>query len=255
MNWLKDKKNLPIVFGLVAVVVVAAVVIVLFVTKTIGGSPDVAAAPPPPASLSMPPRPAGAPMSSGFPQAQSGMMGTPPAGAPGSSYGAQASGHTQIASATTAEVGLNTPLNVRTGPDPFKFTQRDKIVKKMIVKAVNNFISSPDFPTENVVAPTVPPLPSETGAVAGFTAPVINSTNHEVTGILQSNGVSAILESNGQSTTVQPGSIVDGAKVISIQPDGMTLKSVDNGQIIKVPLGTGSDSTAITDISAYQVAQ
>jgi len=56
-------------------------------------------------------------------------------------------------------------------------------------------------------------------------------------GVLFGDGVYAILETNGKTEAVQPGDTVEGGKVISIEADGLTIKT-DDDRTIHVPLSS-----------------
>ena len=95
------------------------------------------------------------------------------------------------------------------------------------------------FDTSTVDVPSLPSGKAADNTVAAPT-PVTESANNRVSGIVQTGGVYAIMESNGESKTVQPGDTVDGYKIISIQPDGLTATKVDSGDTIHVPLSSTS---------------
>jgi len=61
--------------------------------------------------------------------------------------------------------------------------------------------------------------------------------------IFTDNAIKAVLETNGVSQQVQPGDAVDGGRVISIQADGLVLRTSDN-RLLRVPLSGASTGGA-----------
>jgi hypothetical protein len=84
------------------------------------------------------------------------------------------------------------------------------------------------------------------GDVAISSTPAQTALNgRRVSGIMFSNGVYALLEQNGQTYTVQPGDMVEGDRVLSIEADGIMMKTANN-VVIRVPLSEGdSGATAV----------
>ena len=215
-EWLKDKKNLPIVVGLGVTVLVLAVVAMLFEMNILPpkpSAPDVASVPlsgQPPGTLpgDMPPAPG--PPSNGAPPAVNPSAKTPAA--------------------------PSAPQNVAKGPDPF----RAPLAKPQI---------DPALKEASRVRNTLPPVfiqqytPPDQLAAQGTSnkSPAIDlapqvSTSMRMSGVVfTDNAIKAILETNGVSQQVQPGDLVDGGRVISIQADGLTLRTADN-HLMRVPL-------------------
>lgn len=225
MNIFKDKKNAPIVVGLVVIVAIAAVLFSLYATGNIGGSgsSDTAAVPAaasPTASVPAPPTRSGS------------IPGTPSAGpAPLPVQSAAASGK------PVAAASAKKPPLMLTTKDPFrlpKVKNEDPGASGRAVAALSRAqipaLSIASYRSRDSIKP-----PSSVSPIA---AP---NPNQRVSGVLYSNGIYAILETNGNSEAVRPGQAVEGGRVISIQSDGLTLLT-DNKQTVKVPLAPGSGS-------------
>jgi len=234
-EWLKDKKNLPIVAAIGALVLIGAIVLILFETGVLPPQPAptaVAVSSPnaaPPGVL-----PAGAPPSQMVP----GGMQTrsiPPGAAPGQA----------------AAAGLKTPappLNAAKGPDPFKvpgyhpFRVSQAAVDALRVRNALPLVFIQQYtPKDQLMLKTK----RGTQAVNPLTTTPEVSSSMRMSGVITSdNSIKALLESNGVSTQVQPGDTVDGGKVLSIQADGLTLRTSDN-RLVRVPLSgtpTGGNS-------------
>jgi hypothetical protein len=266
MNWIKDKKNLPIVAGLAGLVIVIAGV-AIFMTMNANNQTQITAAPPPgassypgapgrpgapgspspgaPAAPGAYPRSPGAP--SGYPGAPSGYPGAPSSfggapGAPGSGYGPAVPGSQAGAylgapgkpgTLGTPKAPIVTAQTVSKGPDPFKVPYVKPIPFKGRAPKDPRLAAIPDtkifrVPSDGgIVKPPVLPRPIR----------VVSNVGRRMSGALTSdaNGVYAILETDGASQAVQPGDRIKGGKVISIQSDTITVLTDDN-QTIKVPL-------------------
>ncbi|BDI31252.1 hypothetical protein CCAX7_33030 [Capsulimonas corticalis] len=265
MNWVKDKKNLPIVAGLAVLMIGAAIGVTVLVSQNSNSQ-----SPPPTGVASSAPgstypggpgRPGapsaypGAPGSSypgapspggGYPGAPApgGFAGAP--GAPGSGYGPSVPGAPATATAGVAgktpspngapQVPVVTAQTVSKGPDPFKvpfhppIKTPERALKDPIIAAVPNTKIWRVASDPTIIKPVVPKVRR-----------IASNLPRRMAGALMSdaNGVYAILETNGQAQTVQPGDRISGGKVVSIQSDAITVLTDDN-QTVKVPLSATS---------------
>ena len=246
-EWLKDKKNLPIIATIGALVLLGSIALILFETGAIGGSAPPTAAPPPVVSqrpgASVPAgglSPAGAPP----PPIPGRPPGIPPAGVPPGPSRPGASAAT-AAGAPRAPVG---PVNVTKGPDPFKVASY-RPPKSLNVALANLFrvrnIAPPvyiqSYPSQNKLVSSVTQGGKQNDALLELTPQV--SRNMRMSGVIfTDNAIKAVLETNGVSQQVQPGDSVEGGRVVSIQADGLVLRTSDN-RLLRVPLSgavTGS---------------
>lgn len=245
-EWLKDKKNLPVVIGVGAFVLIGAIVLILFEAGVLPPQPA-----PTPVAVASPNAPGaprlGAPPIAPPPQEQlvggaprlAGRLGSVPPGAlPAGAAPGQAAG----AKAAVA------PLNAAKGPDPFKVPGYHPFQASAAAASalrVRNalpvvFIQTYTPKDKLLISPTgggkLPPQITNTPEV---------STTMRMSGVITSdNSVKALLEDNGVTSQVQPGDTVDGGKVLSIQADGLTLRTGDN-RLVRVPLSgttTGGSS-------------
>ncbi len=235
-EWLKDKKNLPIVAAIGALVLIGAVVLILF---EMGILPPHSAPPPVAVLSSAPPGvlPPGAPP----PQMVPGGMppgALPPGAAPGQ----------PVASAAGAKTPAP-PLNAAKGPDPFKVPGYHPFrVSQASVDALRVRNALPPVFIQQYTPKDQLVLKTKQGAQAISplaTTPEVSSSMRMSGVITSDNSIKALLESNGVSTQVQPGDTVDGGKVLSIQADGLTLRTSDN-RLVRVPLSgtpTGGNSS------------
>jgi hypothetical protein len=268
MEWLKDKKNQPIVAGIGILILVLAIVAVLFETGVIGGSAQT----PPLTPIATSGYPGGtypgAPPNSGYPGGPSmtagypggtggmrspypGMPGAPGAmypgmpGAPGSMYpgmpgapgqmGVAAAG---VPGALTGKLSAGKPAaDVSKGLDPFNVPVKLGVnVPKPVRVAVNSMIPFEEIVKLKPSGTTQEPLTP--GHVPNILITPQESATMRVSGVVQtSTGVHAVLEASGRSQDVQPGDSVAGGKVVSIQSDGLMLRG-DDGTLVHVPLGS-----------------
>jgi len=134
--------------------------------------------------------------------------------------------------------GTTAPLDVANGPDPFKVPQPlpDKSLQTATTRGVSSLpqIPSPFLSTWQPPKPPAPPVaPNPVASTSSLLA------GRRMAGVLYGNGVYAILETNGKSQAVQPGDTVDGGKIISIEADGITLKTLDD-KVIKIPMSSST---------------
>ena len=227
MDFLKDKKNLPIVVGVAVAVLVLmggliAAELGLF---SGGGSPT-----PVPPSLANRggPTPGGPPMGAPTPGP---MPASAPAPGPMPMTASHAPGGRVMPGVKVAAALPPVVVDPTKGPDPFSIPgglkrqasngglnvlgmKGMKAPLRDILPAFNLFKLQPPAP------PPAPPLPVGTSATGP--APLVR-----VVGIVNAaDGIYAILEVNGQSQTVKPGdSLLDGSRVTAIQATSVTLRS------------------------------
>lgn len=229
MDWLKDKKNQPIV----AAIAVVVILVVGFGVYWFGFRPAGSSAPPMDQTAQVDPAggmpsgapPAGAPATPA-PGAMPGAMpgatpaaspapgaapapGTAPAATPGQAPATGAAG-TQVASIKPMETWRSDPFE----PIGYKPVKKGKQTPPIW-----------DFPFE--------PLPHRIHKVIDDKSggkPEIQQPSRRMAGILLNNRVYAILESNGSSQVVQPGDYTTDrlAMVERIESDRVVLKTVDS---------------------------
>ncbi len=240
-EWLKDKKNLPIVGTVGAVVLIGAIVLMLFETGVL---------PPQPA-----PVPVAASSTSAAPPLAPGVV--KPGGAPGSftpppmPYASATHGGiaprtmpgtvpTQASAAGAAAAKTPTPpLNAAKGPDPFKvpgyrpFHVSTALLNALRVRNAVPAVYIQQYTSRDKLLPGL--TRGKRRQPLGSLIPEVSSSMRMSGVITSDNSIKALLESNGVSTQVQPGDTVDGGKVLSIQPDGLTLRTSDN-RLVRVPL-------------------
>jgi len=185
---------------------------------------QVAAAPP----ANLPP---GAPAVPGAP----GIPGAPGATAPGAPAAAP-----QIGPDGKPIVVATTKPDPATVPDPFKLPKVEQ-PKTTVRMGIAGIPTIPSPMLSNWRPHVVQPPTTGGGLIAGSEA---SSAGRRMAGVLFGDGVYAILETNGKTEAVQPGDTVEGGKVVSIEADGLTIKT-DDDRTIHVPLS----STATTDTS------
>lgn len=233
MEWLKDKKNLPIVVGLAAFFFIAAGGLIAFELGLFSGGGG--APPASPARMGTAPGPpgtGGAPVGMGTPMGVGTPMPTMP-GAKGMKPATPPNGKTAATPATPVVV------NPASGPDPFSIPGGQQMMAKRLAVGKSAKPALRDMiPVFNLfkvqVAVTLPPPPPP--------PPPNVPTNIQVIGIVNSaGGIYAILNVSGQSQSVKPGdSLQDGSKVTAIQQNSVSFRS-SSGSVFTVPLTGGSD--------------
>lgn len=251
MSWIKDKKNLPIILGVTVGVVIIAGGVVAY--QVLGNKPAQVASVPTstyPGSTAPGMSPSGP---GGYPGATPGYPGATPGypGAAGMPGGMRAPGYPgakgtlpgrepgTVKPATTAGAAKPKAKNVATGPDPFNLPKTywyklgrlkppTKTTRPLRLPAIN-IAKFEELPSVSANVPkSTPKQPTKAVRVA----------NRRMSGVVfADNGVFAVLDTAGNSQMVQPGDRVNGGKVISIQTDGLTIRTDDNRDI-KVPLGS-----------------
>ena len=252
MEWLKDKKNLPIVMALTVALFALAGGVIAWELGLFSGSTPVASAPtpsggppgaPPPGSMppgSMPP----GGMAPRGPGGSPGMQGVPtgaPAGIPRGVAG--------VPTAVPAAVKKPVNTNPAVGPDPFNIPNGAiKLARR------NALLAGPKLPLRDAIGPLnlfqihppapppVPVLPDVGNGIGGNTTvgPDL-AARYRLSGIINgTDGINAIIEVDGQSQSVKPGdSLSDGAKVTNIQATSVTLRTT-GGAAITLQLSAGT---------------
>jgi hypothetical protein len=232
MEWLKDKKNLPIVIGLAVIVFLAAGGLIAFELGLFGSGSATPIAQG--GANSLPATPGGYP--GGYPGAPGGYPG-----APGGYPGAVRTASTAPAASATPVIAKPVSADPRNGADPFAIPGSQKQLAKIRNLVVPKIPLSAVLPAMNlyqlhpVMVASVPP--PDLGAVNGVT----QLADTRVSGIVTAaDGIYAVVEVNGNSQTVKPGdSLADGSKVAAIQPTGITLH-MPSGESVIVPLSSGT---------------
>jgi hypothetical protein len=248
VSFFKEKKNLPIIIGVVVVLVVGGAVAGLYFAGMLPWSPNAQSAanpPPPPVTPAPTAAPSAAPVAKSKP-----LGGTAPLAA------AAAAKRKQLALAKAAKaraakgipVVYVAPKDITKGTDPFKIPPA---AFASVLPPVWHS-SAPPVPAI-YIARYPPPVVSGAGPTVNARPLSIEMAGTQVlasarvSGVIQTDtGVQAILEDNGQSQAVQPGDEVAEGKVISIQSDGLTLK-LGNGSIVRVPLAAGNPEPTPTE--------
>jgi hypothetical protein len=240
MEWLKDKKNLPIVIGMAVFVFLAAGGLIGFELGLFGGGGST-----PTQSATAIASPGGYPgATGGYPGAPGGYPGGAPGGYPGSARSRP--GASRVASAAPAAsavpvIAKPVSADPRIGADPFAIPGSQKQLAKIKNLVVPKTPLSAVLPAMNlyqlhpVMVAAIPP--PDLGAIGGAT----QLADTRVSGIVTAaDGIYAVVEVNGNSQTVKPGdSLADGSKVAAIQPTGITLHT-PSGESIIVPLSSGA---------------
>ena len=201
MEWLKDKKNAPIVATIAGAVIVAVFCLWWFVLRAPAETPpdqtaqqtDGSGAPPPGAAMT----PA---------------AGAPPAPAPAAAVAPAAGNGVQVASVTPMETWRSDPFQ----PIGYKPPKKGRQPKPPIW----------DFPYEKLPIN----FKADGGRGKKWEKPEIQQPSRRMAGILLNDRVYAIIESNGASQVVQPGDYTTDrlATVERIEPDKVVLKTVDD---------------------------
>ena len=237
MDWLKDKKNLPIVVGLAVVVLLAAGGLIAFELGAFNGS----AAPVTVAQTGLSP----GSYPGGYP---GGYPGAAPSVYPGGYPGATPVGRPTraVASAGAAPSAAALPavkpdvINPLLASDPFALRSAHKTAALAGLSSVGARPRlSETLPPLNLFTLN-PPRPPASNAfrLPGGDEQLLASTR--VSGIVTAaDGIFAVVEVNGVPQTVKPGDpLVGGSRVASIQSTGITLHTPD-GNTINVPLSNG----------------
>ena len=241
MEWLKDKKNLPIVVALGVFVLLAAGGLIAFELGAFSGNTSVASGPsaslPSPGGIPGGPPPGGISpggMPPGFPP---GRMPGGPGGIPGTPVASAAAGSAAASKKTNI-------VNPAVGPDPFYIPGGQKQLA-----SARAGLAGLKLPVRDVVgplnlfqirppAPAIPPtILDASNQTAGQNSAFLPRLSGVITG---ADGVSAILEIGGQSQSVKAGdSLPDGSKVQNIQSTSVTLLTA-GGTVTTLPLSAGN---------------
>ena len=248
MEWLKDKKNTPIVAGLIVFLLVAAGIAIALETGAFGGSastPGVSGGP----SAGIPPGgmvPGGSPggMVPGGPPGMPGRQSEMPMGIPRGVSSARSAAAT---AATVVKKPVNT--NPAVGPDPFQIPNGAQKIAN-----INKMLAGPKLPLRDAIGPLnlfqihppspppAPVLPDVSGGQGGGnTVTADPASRYRLSGIINgTDGINAIIEVDGQSQSVKPGdSLPDGTKVTNIQATSVTLRT-NSGAALNLQLSAGT---------------
>lgn len=245
MEWLKDKKNLPIVVALAVFFFLGAGGLIAWELGAFSGSPPVAQVPSSGVPTSVPPvggasgYPPGGPPSSGRGPGYPASLPTRPV--PGLPRGISGK-PTAAAAAPKISASTVKPL---VGPDPFNIPNGAKKLAD-----INARLVGPKLPLRDLVGPLNlfrirPPAPPPAPSVPGFDNTANGQTdtaaNYRLAGVITgTDGINAILEIGGQSQSVKPGdSLPDGSRVQNIQANSITLRTAV-GAVINLPLSAGT---------------
>ena len=247
MEWLKDKKNTPIVAGLIVFLLVAAGIAIAWETGAFGGSastPGVSGGP----SAGIPPggMVPGGPPGGMVPGGPPGMPGRPsemPMGIP--------RGVSSARPAATAATVVKKPVNTNpaVGPDPFQIPNGAQKIAN-----INKMLAGPKLPLRDAIGPlnlfqihppSLPPAPVLPDVIGGQgggnTVTADPASRYRLSGIINgTDGINAIIEVDGQSQSVKPGdSLPDGTKVTNIQATSVTLRT-NSGAALNLQLSAGT---------------
>ena len=245
MEWLKDRKNLPIVVALAVFVLLAAGGLIAFELGAFSGSSNAVASsvptgpPPPPRGL-----PPGAPPAGLPPSAEPAAIPARPLSVP--VRPSSLSGR-PVAALPLKRVAVikKTNLNPAVGPDPFYLRGGKQIASTQGGTAtagarlpVRDFVGPLDL---FQLRPPTPPLPPAIPGISDQVSGRDPAANYRLAGVVTgSGGINAILEVGGDSQTVRPGdSLSDGSRVQNIQTNSITLRTA-RGSVISLPLSAGS---------------
>lgn len=238
MDWLKDKKNQPIVAAIAAIVIVG-VAALLYFTMFKGDSDSAESAPPQvdPAGMDggMPPMPGGMPpMPGAMPQdgAQGMDQGAAPAAAPAAKTGGDQ------ATAAPIEVARKDPFL------PIGYKPPPKGVRKPIPHITDfPFISLPHPRRDEDEKKNEKEEPQPSRRMAG---------------LLLNGRVYAIIETNGKTEVVQPGDTLDDrlAMVERIEQDKVVLKTITGAKprYITVRMAAAPKTDYVTTSSGSESA-
>ncbi len=248
MEWLKAKKNLPIVVALAVFFLLGAGGLIAWELGAFNGSSSsvsqvpVVPAASPAGGPGYPPGgpPTGYPPSTGVPPVPHGPRGRTAPGIPRGVVGTPGA----LAAAAVPKINANT-VNPAIGPDPFSIPNG---AKKLA--AANARLLGPKPPLREAIGPlnlfrirppALPPAPVVPGLDVTANGAQDPAANYRLSGVITgTDGINAILEVGGQSQSVKPGdSLPDGSRVQNIQTTSITLRTA-GGAVINLPLSAGT---------------
>lgn len=257
MEWLKDKKNLPVVAALLVVLLVVSAGLIALELGAFSGSPAVTPSPPSiTGSGSVGGPPGGMPPGGGLiqlpaaPRGPGGPAGVPlgrPAGIPRGVAGTPAP--------AAAVVKKPDTVNPMLGPDPFKIPggpqKAAKIASRLLppkptlrdtIGPLNLFVIRPPAPPPVPAIPDAPAFSQQNGGDA--------ASRYRLSGIINGpDGINAIMEVDGQSQSVKPGdSLSDGTRVTNIQATSVTLRTT-GGATFSQQLSAGTPDQGQTNFN------
>ena len=242
MEWLKNKKNLPIIVALTVVLFVAAGGAIAWELGAFSGSSTASSAPlapsGPPGSI-----PSGSLPPSGMPPRGPG--GPPGSMPPGIPRGVAISRPLTAVPITVVKKPTN--VNPAVGPDPFKIPDG---ARKLALR--NALLAGPKLPLRQAIGPLNlfqihPPVPPAPPVVVDPNIDVRNtvtadsSSRLRLSGIINgTDGINAIIEVDGQSQSVKPGDTLStGERVTNIQANSVTLRTA-GGAALNLQLSAGT---------------
>ena len=242
MDWLKDKKNLPIVAGLAAFVILIAAGFAAYTMGVFNGGGSGTNSVATSAGRYPGGAPGGAPGAVGYPGGAPGAVGNPGAPSRVPMVARQVPARPVAGAVASAKPGA-TSTNPMVGADPFALPSAHKTVSKDSALKVA-------YAMRPSLRDTLPPMDLYTlhaprpEASSNFRLPVGGDqlpANTRVSGIVNAaDGIFAVVEINGDARTVKPGDdLPDGSKVASIQATSVTLHT-PTGSTITVPLSNGA---------------
>ncbi len=164
-----------------------------------------------------------------------------PARMPGRPAGA--AGLAKPGAVATASVHL--PFTPR--KDPFASYVPYSVLLKRYLDSLNARIPVTSLAPPVIIARYTPQhsiIPSSTAPGVAARTAAQEAYYGRVSGVMVSNGAYAIVENNGESAVVQPGDYLPGedVRVVSIQSDGITVRTTDN-QTIHIGVSEGGSQT------------
>ena len=242
MDWLKDKKNLPIVAGLAAFVILIAAGFAAYTMGVFNGGGSGTNSVATSAGRYPGGAPGGAPGAVGYPGGAPAAVGYP--GAPSRVPTAVRQVPTRpVAGAVASAKPGATSTNPMVGADPFALPNARKTASAAAVLKVA-------YAMRPSMRDTLPPMdlytlhaprPEASSNLRPPTGGDQLPANTRVSGIVNAaDGIFAVVEINGDARTVKPGDdLPDGSKVASIQATSVTLHT-PTGSTITVPLSNGA---------------
>ncbi len=254
-EWLKDKKNLPIVIAAAVVLMIVAGGVIGLELGLFSGSSaaQTTASVPPPGSMPPSGMPPGGAPPGGTPPGGMSRPGIMPAAMPRGPAGPPMPGMPHGVPGTPAAVAaaVKKPANTNptVGPDPFQIPNGPKIASQR-----NAQLAGVKLPLRQTIGPlnlfqlhppVTQPLPpiipdGGTGTQPTPSSPELAS-RYRLSGIINGpDGINAIMEVDGQSQSAKPGdSLSDGTRVTNIQATSVTLRT-PGGSVLDLPISAGT---------------
>ena len=246
MNWLKDKKNLPIVVGIGVFFVLAMGGLIAFEAGLFPTQTSTASAPPLAPPTNGLPLPGGSSPPGGVPPFGRGSS-VPPGPGSHNPFGAgpvpgAATALAGVPGLNEARPGVTTPN--ATGPNPYNIPNGRVLLAQRNGPALGNLPLRERLPRVDLF--TLPP-PTPAGSpinTGGNGQNLLLASNYRLSGVVNGadGNINGILEVGGQSQTVKPGdTLPDGSVVESITQTGLILRT-PGGTPLTISLSNGSDT-------------